>query len=95
MQKFASLPKDENSHRIPTASDASPLIVMQYPKANLDYLLLYHNNTRDQLDYTATTKGLLIEITPNSALNPGVYCLVQGDPNTDSSLWSSWCFRVR
>ncbi len=79
-------------------SDSQPIIIVWRNETNLDYLEFvklnqYLGQSKNSIRYNATPKeDGVIEITPASRLDDGIYCLIQGDPL--AALKPGWCFRI-
>lgn len=87
-------PGPQDTAGLPTAASRRPLIVLWYPEANLDMLVLVRE-PRGSVAYNATPKGEdVYEIRPRSDLEDGLYCLTQGNPLLPNELLPRWCFCV-
>lgn len=95
MAQFKGGPSSTVAGGIPTAADPHPVIVMWYPEVNLDLLGMkpLGGGRQIRFDVKLIEEGVL-EIRSIDPLNPGVYCLAQGNPLMPSALIPHWCFRV-
>ncbi len=96
MEQYNGGPVDFNDRGIPEAPDSHPSIVLWYEEANTSNLRLRQGigvGMPIPYDVTPQEEGIL-EIRPEDPLDPGVYCLVQGDPLKSPIEIPYWCFRI-
>lgn len=82
---------------IVSTSDLQPLIVMLYPELDQKYLIIRSVSSSGQgpIPFDAKFReGELLDIRPQHELEPGVYCLVQGNPLAPPSNIPYWCFAI-
>lgn len=97
-QEIFDIPVEKQMGNAQTISDSQPTIIIWRSNTNLDYLEFLKLNeflgqSKNSVGYNATPKeDGIIEITPKSSLEDGVYCLIQGDPL--AVFLSGWCFRI-
>jgi hypothetical protein len=97
-QEIYDIPVENQMSNVQTFSDSRPTFIVWRSNTNLDYLEFlklnqYLGQSKQSISYNATPKDDgIIEITPKSSLDGGVYCLIQGDPL--AVFLSGWCFQV-
>lgn len=94
MRPYEGGPSSESTVGIPTTSSSKPEFVLWDPSINLSYLVLMNMDNDEEIDFTTSPgKNGMVEVKVSSALQPGLYCFVQGDP------WAyplnHWCFRQK
>ncbi len=90
------MPEKSDSENIPTSSSSSPEIVVWQSNVNLDYLYVRRwGLSGDQVDISVSQvdEGTLT-ITFSASLEPGTYCLIQGDPLGSPYSLPTWCFQI-
>lgn len=92
------IPVENQMGNVQTISASQPTIIIWRSNTNLDYLDFlklnqYLGQSKNSIRYNATPKeDRVIEITPVSPLDNGIYCLIQGDPLAVTL--PGWCFRI-
>ena len=96
-RELFSLPVESEMTDAEQISSSKPTIIMWRDNINFDYLSFQklgqylHQQTDVKYNVTPKDNGVF-EITPNSSLKDGIYCLVQGDPL--AVFLPGWCFRI-
>ena len=94
MQVFEGKPSSETAPGIPTTTRSRPEFILWDPTINLRYLILRNMDNKEEIYFTTSpVKEGMLEVKPQSSLQPGFYCFIQGDPL--SFFLNHWCFRVR
>lgn len=97
--EFAEMPSvkgsDVDAESLPRYEGARPTIWLWHDNVNLNLLIIEKVGGGGAIPYSASRneQGIYaLEVTQD--LDPGTYCLTQGDPMLPSALLPSWCFRV-
>jgi hypothetical protein len=87
------VPSYNDLNGVPLAPDAQPVVLLWQSNTQLQFLQFFSIRPEEELDYTASPndEGVL-ELQPRTALNPGRYCFIQGDP-LGMGL-PMWCFEI-
>lgn len=96
MKQFIGSPASAASAGIPSTKNTQPTIVAWHNRINPQWLELFSNyGEGNPVPYNTVPKpdGLL-ELHPQTPLNAGGYCFVQGDPLGTPYQLATWCFSV-
>ena len=94
MQQFEGEP-EEGESGIPISQENKPSILIRLPDIDQDNLYmkpLGYGGTHMNFSVSFSNEALII--TPKRALDPGIFCLVQGDPLENPFSLLTWCFEI-
>jgi hypothetical protein len=96
MQEFSGSPDRGETVGIPSTRDTQPVIIVWHNRIVPQWLQLFSDYGEGEvLGYDTVPKADgLLELQPQSALEPDVYCFVQGDPLGIPYHLATWCFRI-
>ena len=79
-------------------ANSKPVIIVNRSDVQSNYLSLYLFNSglpQQEIDFDINSQGSnKYKIQPSKALDPGIYCLIQGDPSQSSVDIPYWCFQI-
>lgn len=96
MKEFTGSPDRGVTAGIPATRDTQPVIIAWHNRITPQWLQLISGYGEGKvIGYTTVPKADgLLELQPQSALQPDVYCFVQGDPLGMPYQLPTWCFKV-
>ncbi len=96
MQEFTGSPDQGETAGIPATRDAQPVIIAWHNIITPEWLQLISDyGNGEVISYITVPKADgVLELRPQSALKPDVYCFVQGHPLGMPYQLPTWCFRV-
>lgn len=96
MKEFTGSPDRGETAGIPSTRDTQPVIIAWHNRITPQWLQLISGYGEGSVvGYNTVPKADgLLELRPQGALKPDVYCFVQGDPLGTPYQLATWCFRV-
>jgi|GEM_PF-1813460 len=96
MKEFTGSPDRGETAGIPSTRDTQPVIVAWHNRITPEWLVLMAGYGDGKVvGYSTTPKADgVLELRPQSALKPDVYCFVQGHPLGTPYQLPTWCFKV-
>jgi len=96
MKEFSGSPGRGETVGIPSTRDTQPVIIVLHNRIVPQWLQLISSYGDGKVvSYNTVPKADgLLELQPQSALKPDVYCFVQGDPLGIPYHLATWCFRI-
>ena len=92
--EFFGIPRASSFDQLQTTNDTMPVVHLWRPDTRLEYLTFYSITGRKEVRYNATSKDDgIVELRPAQALDPGIYCYIQGNPL--AAFLPGWCFEVQ
>jgi hypothetical protein len=92
--EFFGIPRASSFDQLQNTNDTMPVVLLWRPDTRLEYLTFYSITGRKEVRYNATSKDDdIVELRPAQALDPGIYCYIQGNPL--AAFLPGWCFEVQ
>jgi len=96
MKEFTGSPDRRVTAGIPATRDTQPVIIAWHNRITPQWLQLISGYGEGKVvSYNTVPKADgVLELRPQSALKPDVYCFVQGHPLGTPYQLPTWCFRI-